>query len=91
MKPEALDVFACPQCRGSLELTAERRDAQEIVEGRLRCGACDVEYPIRRGVPRFAEPHEGIGRDADGFLRLDARDRLRTDRTRRRRGRGAVR
>jgi SAM-dependent methyltransferase len=65
MKPDALDVYACPKCRGSLGLTAERRDAQEIVEGRLRCAACDVEYPIRRGVPRFV----GEGQYASSFGR----------------------
>jgi SAM-dependent methyltransferase len=27
---------------------------EEIEEGTLRCGACDAEYPIVRGVPRFA-------------------------------------
>lgn len=55
MKERFLELLACPACRGDLDLAAATRAgaAGEIADGRLRCRACSVEYPITGGVPRF--------------------------------------
>jgi SAM-dependent methyltransferase len=55
MKPSALEVFVCPTCKSSLELTAEEHDGPEIITGRLHCACCDATYPVIRGVPRFVD------------------------------------
>lgn len=39
------DLLACPECHGSLE----RGNAE------LRCQACERQYPVVDGIPRFAE------------------------------------
>ena len=36
--------------------SVERSEDVEIMEGQLRCDSCRLEYPIVRGVPRFAAP-----------------------------------
>ena len=33
-----------------------RTEDAEIIEGDLRCAACESSFPITRGIPRFAEP-----------------------------------
>ena len=55
MKQELLDMLACPHCGGELVLSATAHDGAEIMEGALRCGACNRSYPITRGIPRFAQ------------------------------------
>src|SRR5262245_6990191 len=55
MKPASLDVFVCPACKGSLLLAQTRVEDVEIIEGTLRCPACQRDYPILGGVPRFVD------------------------------------
>ncbi|MDU9047773.1 MAG: Trm112 family protein [Candidatus Electrothrix sp. Rat3] len=43
MKKELLDILACPQCKGTIEL---RED-----ESALLCPACQLSYAIRDGIP----------------------------------------
>jgi len=63
MKMKLLDILCCPACRGDLELTATEVEAETIQEGRLVCGSCSNEYPIKGGIPRFV-PAENY---ADNF------------------------
>jgi SAM-dependent methyltransferase len=58
MKPAALRIFVCPQCKGMLRLSVTDHVGQEVLEGMLLCEGCGSEYPITRGVPRF------VARDA---------------------------
>ena len=58
MKEKLLSYLVCPSCNGSLELSVERVEQQEIIEGALRCNACATSFPITRGIPRFAELSE---------------------------------
>ncbi len=53
MKPAALDIFVCPQCKGSLDLRVAAMDGPEVREGTLVCRSCGAGYAITRGVPRF--------------------------------------
>lgn len=39
----SLTVYVCPTCKGKLE----------PAEGALRCGACEVTYPLLDGIPDF--------------------------------------
>jgi SAM-dependent methyltransferase len=39
-------------------LSSDKREAEEIMEGRLACTACSRSWPIMRGVPRFASLDE---------------------------------
>ncbi len=55
MKEKLLSYLVCPACNGSLVLSVERVEQQEIMEGALRCDACAASFPITRGIPRFAQ------------------------------------
>jgi len=51
MRPELLDLLACPECGG--ELAAEGAEAEgELQEGMLRCRECGAVMPVVSGVPR---------------------------------------
>lgn len=43
IKPELLEIYACPACHARLEVTADERG--------LRCVACHLVYPIRDEIP----------------------------------------
>ena len=56
MKEKLLEILACPECGGDLNLVREvPREKNEIIEGELSCTRCERVYKIERGVPRFAE------------------------------------
>src|SRR5713226_3486027 len=55
MKSTALRFLVCPACKSDLALQIGVAREAEILEGGLRCRDCDVEYAIRRGVPRFVD------------------------------------
>ncbi len=55
MKEKLLDLLACPTCGGDILLVHDsKREESEIIEGELSCKKCERDYPITRGVPRFA-------------------------------------
>lgn len=63
MKESLLQLLACPSCESDLRLSSvaeadESRGWREIVEGHLSCQSCARAYPVRRGVPRFADVNE---------------------------------
>ena len=63
MKERLLQLLACPSCGGDVRLApdAERDESSgwtEIVEGELACEGCARKFPVRRGVPRFADATE---------------------------------
>jgi len=49
-----LSYLVCPACEGSLDLSIDRTDGYEIIEGELRCSACRSSFQITAGIPRFA-------------------------------------
>ncbi|MGB0034748.1 MAG: methyltransferase domain-containing protein, partial [Candidatus Acidiferrales bacterium] len=56
MQRSALDIFACPKCKGALRLASvasEDAVTGEIIEGRLECSACRAVAPVVRSLPRF--------------------------------------
>ncbi|HYS04833.1 MAG TPA: methyltransferase domain-containing protein [Candidatus Dormibacteraeota bacterium] len=69
MKPSLLEHLACPSCHGRFDLAASSSQGAEVMEGVLRCRDCRATYPVRRGVPRFAEsaPTDEAARTAAAF------------------------
>ncbi len=59
MKESLLVWLRCPDCGQGLSLESETRDGDEVMEGRLRC-ACGQQFPVKRGVPRFAAADAGV-------------------------------
>ena len=55
MKETLLPLLACPTCQSALALTVITSEAHEIMTGALACPSCRVDYPIRAGIPRFAD------------------------------------
>jgi uncharacterized protein YbaR (Trm112 family) len=51
-----MEILVCPTCKGELQLTVYKEDDAEIVEGKLDCAACKVEYPIDDGIPNMLPP-----------------------------------
>jgi SAM-dependent methyltransferase len=67
MRLDALDLLACPVCRGSLEPLEPPRDGL-LDEGTLSCRGCKGRYPVRRGIPVLALPGQaGEGAVARNF------------------------
>ena len=62
MKPDLLNIIACPVCKGALDLQAEEVaaegavDAGEALTGTLTCAVCDERYPIAGGIPNLLPP-----------------------------------
>lgn len=55
MKERLLQYLVCPGCAQALALHAAEREGREIMSGELRCTGCAASYPIRSGIPRFAD------------------------------------
>lgn len=55
MKLRLLDYLACPACGADLTAKAVSQDETDILEGTLECTGCAKQFPIVRGVPRFAD------------------------------------
>ena len=58
MKPELMDILACPKCKRKLELKMEKQDEGEIVTGALYCPKCEAHYPIRDTIPNLLPPDQ---------------------------------
>ena len=68
MKDALLPLLACPHCGGDLNLLTIRREGEDIMEGSLTCTSCGTAFPVRSGVPRFAEDVTEVQeRTADAF------------------------
>jgi SAM-dependent methyltransferase len=68
MKETLLEWLRCPDCGQRLSLESQTRDADEVMEGNLRC-PCGKEFPIQRGVPRFAAVDAGVENFSYQWLR----------------------
>jgi uncharacterized protein len=61
MRRRIVDMLACPECRGSVELAeVNEENAIRILRGSLRCTACGQRYPIEKGVPRLVKAAEDV-------------------------------
>lgn len=53
-----MDILVCPVCKGKLTLTITSEDEKEIVSGSLKCGECNVIYPITDTIPNLLPPEK---------------------------------
>jgi len=53
MRIQLLRYLVCPDCGGSLRSQICRQEEKEIIEGKLICTQCHLDFPIRNGVPRM--------------------------------------
>ena len=54
-----MDILACPVCKyHPLELTVAKEDDREVLEGKIRCPKCSVDYPIEDGIPNMLPPEK---------------------------------
>ena len=53
MRRSLMDILCCPVCKGDLTLTVACEDEKEVIEGKLHCAVCCVEYPIHEGIPNL--------------------------------------
>jgi len=59
MKEILLQYLACPDCAGEITLLSiDRNDGGQVITGELLCSRCRHGYPIRDGIPRFADLRE---------------------------------
>jgi len=56
MKRDLMEILACPMCKGTLELTVDEENADEIVRGSLFCARCNERYPIEDTIPNLLPP-----------------------------------
>jgi uncharacterized protein YbaR (Trm112 family) len=56
MRKDMMDILACPMCKGELELTSDKEEGDEVIEGSLFCAKCDERYPIEDGIPNLLPP-----------------------------------
>ena len=52
LKPELLEILACPMCKGPLTLESDSGSRDES----LSCQACSEFYPIEDGIPNLLPP-----------------------------------
>ncbi|MFH1228583.1 MAG: methyltransferase domain-containing protein [Planctomycetota bacterium] len=61
MKEKLLDLLACPDCYGPLEIKDGKTENGEIKEGSLVCGKCSASFRIVDFIPRFVETDKYVG------------------------------
>jgi uncharacterized protein YbaR (Trm112 family) len=56
MRQDLMEILVCPLCKGDLQLTVDREEGDEIVDGKLVCSQCQETYPIEDGIPNLLPP-----------------------------------
>jgi uncharacterized protein len=56
MRKDMMDILVCPVCKGTLTLTIESEDKDEVIEGSLHCANCNETYPITDSIPNLLPP-----------------------------------
>jgi uncharacterized protein YbaR (Trm112 family) len=56
MRKDMMEILVCPVCKGTLTLTIDKEENDEIVEGSLHCAACNETYPIKDSIPNLLPP-----------------------------------
>ena len=69
MRRSLIGVLACPKCGGPLSIKVFGKEKSgEITEGYVRCGKCEMWYPIIKGIPRMLPPSMINRSLLDGFF-----------------------
>lgn len=53
-----MELLCCPVCRGDLTLEAGRKEGAEILDGKIHCASCSIDYPIEDGIPNLLPPED---------------------------------
>ena len=56
MRPDLVELLACPLCKAELALTVVDEEGGEILSGALDCAACGETFPIEEGIPNLLPP-----------------------------------
>lgn len=56
MRKDMMEILVCPVCKGTLTLTIDKEEKDEIVSGSLHCAACNETYPIKDSIPNLLPP-----------------------------------
>ncbi len=56
MRKDMMEILVCPVCKGTLTLSIDKEDKDEIIEGSLHCAACNETYPIKDSIPNLLPP-----------------------------------
>src|SRR5688572_5030537 len=57
MKPNLLEILACPGCGNSLQCNAEQvGPSGDVIVGTLNCAGCERAFDVTGGIPRFVKP-----------------------------------
>ncbi len=56
MRPDLMELLACPLCKAELALTVVDEEGGEILRGALDCAACGETFPIEEGIPNLLPP-----------------------------------
>ncbi|MBO0720310.1 MAG: methyltransferase domain-containing protein [Blastocatellia bacterium] len=76
MKDSLLQYLACPACGADFLLRVDTRAGGEIIDGRLSCERCGEGFPIRGGIPRFADlTPDNLAPDLAPDLAMDEKQR----------------
>lgn len=53
MRPNFVELLACPKCGGDFDLKGDAGGDGHVMEGELTCCGCAATFPIAGGVPRL--------------------------------------
>ncbi|MEE9116574.1 MAG: methytransferase partner Trm112 [Thermoplasmata archaeon] len=56
MKRALMDIICCPVCKTDLELSVDKEEGDEILQGMLTCTKCGHPYKIEDGIPNLLPP-----------------------------------
>lgn len=56
MKMNLMEILACPNCKGDLQLKIIEKRGAEVVTGELDCQKCSQRYSIEQGIPNLLPP-----------------------------------
>ncbi len=56
MKMDLVEILACPNCKGDLQLKIIEKEGTEVVTGELYCQKCSQCYYIEGGIPNLLPP-----------------------------------
>lgn len=52
-----MQILACPVCKGTLELSVDKEEGEEVITGSLYCTRCQHRYPIVDAIPNLLPPN----------------------------------
>lgn len=53
MRKDLMDILACPDCKGELQLNVKEERDDEVITGDLYCKNCDFHFPIEDNIPNL--------------------------------------